>query len=45
VHVDPIKPTLEASGAQRMKLQYDALVSSFAFEFNLRRYSKAALAS
>ena len=28
-----------------MKLQYDELLSSFAFKFNLRRYIKAAVAA
>jgi hypothetical protein len=38
VQVDPIKPTLKASGAKRLKLEYDELLSSFGFKFNLRRY-------
>jgi hypothetical protein len=40
VQVDPIKPTLKASGAKRLKLKYDEPLSNVAFEFNLRRYSK-----
>jgi len=39
VQVDPIKPTFKAPGAKRLKLQYDKLLSSFAFKFNLRCYS------
>jgi hypothetical protein len=41
VHVDPIKPTLKAPGAQRLKLQDYEVVSSFAFNYNLRRYKLA----
>jgi len=39
VQVDPIKPTLKAPGTKRLKLEYYKLLSSFAFKFNLRRYS------
>ena len=39
VQVDPLKPTLKAPGCERLKLRYDELLSSFAFNFNLRRYS------
>ena len=39
VQVDPIKPTLKAPGTKRLKLEYDELLSSFAFSFNLRRFS------
>jgi hypothetical protein len=38
VEVDPIKPTLKAPGTKCLKLNYDGLLSSFAFKFNLRRY-------
>jgi hypothetical protein len=38
VQVDPIKPTLKAPGTKRLKLNYDELLSNFAFKFNLRRY-------
>jgi hypothetical protein len=38
VQVDPIKPKLKAPGTKRLKLEYDELLSSFAFKFNLRRY-------
>ena len=43
MHVEPIKPTLKASGTKRLKLQYDELVSSFPFKFNLRRYTMAVI--
>jgi hypothetical protein len=36
-----MKPTLRAPGTKRSKLKYDILLSSFAFNLNLRRYSKA----
>jgi len=38
VQVDPIKPTLKAPVNKRLKLEYDELLSRFAFKFNLRRY-------
>ena len=36
-----MKPTLKAPGNQRLKLNYNELLSSFAFNFNLRRYTTA----
>jgi hypothetical protein len=39
VQVDPVKPTLKATGYERLKLNCDDLLSSFAFKFDLRRYS------
>ena len=39
VQVDPIKPKLKPPGTKRLKLNCDILVSSSAFEFNLRRYT------
>jgi len=39
VQVDPINPTLKALGTKRLKLKYDGLLSSFAFNFVLRRYT------
>ena len=39
VQVDPMKPTFKAPGSNRLKLNYDQLLSNFAFSFNLRRYS------
>ena len=43
MHVDPIKPTLKAPGTMRLKLKYGKLLSSFAFRFNLRRYTEGVL--
>jgi len=37
-HVGPIKPTLQAPGTKRLKLNRDKPLSKFAFNFNLRRY-------
>ena len=39
VQVAPVKPTSKAPGTKRLKLEYDELLSSFAFNFNLRRYN------
>jgi hypothetical protein len=33
-----MKPTLKAPGTKRLKLNYDAPLPSFAFNFNLRCY-------
>ena len=44
MQVDPIKPTLKAPGTKRLKLEYDGLLSNFAFKFNLRRYTQGLLA-
>ena len=41
MQVDPIKPTLKAPGIDRLKLNYDKLLSNFAFKFNLRCYTEA----
>jgi len=38
VQVGPIKPTLKSPGTKRLKLEFDKLLSSFDFSFNLRRY-------
>ena len=38
VQVDPIKPTLTAPGTKRLKMEFDDLLSSLGFKFNLRRY-------
>jgi len=35
-----MKPTLKVPGTKRLKLEYDGLLSNFAFKFNLRRYSE-----
>ena len=40
--VDPIKPTLKAPGTKRLKLKCHRLLSSFAFNFNLRHQSSCA---
>ena len=40
MQVDPIKPTLKPPGMKRLKLKHDGLLSSFAFKFNLRRYTE-----
>jgi hypothetical protein len=42
VRVDPIKPTLKAPGTMRLTLKHGKLLSSFAFNFNLHRYSSVA---
>jgi len=39
VQVDPIKPSLKASGCERLKPTCDDLLSNFAFKSNLRRYN------
>ena len=39
MQVDPIKPILKAPGTKHLKLEYDHLLSSFAFNFNLCRYT------
>jgi len=41
VQVDPMKPTLQAPGSNCLKLKCDKLLSSFAFNSNLCRYSTA----
>ena len=41
MQLDPIKPTLKAPGSKRLKLHYDASLSTFAFRFNLRRHKAA----
>ena len=41
VQVDPIKLVLKEPGTVRLKLCHGKLLSSFAFESNLRRYTKA----
>ena len=38
--VDPVKPKLEPPGTKRLKLNFDTLLSTSAFKFNLRRYIK-----
>ena len=40
MQVDPIKPKLKPPGTKRLKLKCDVLLSTSAFKFNLRRYTK-----
>jgi hypothetical protein len=44
VQVDPTKPKLKPPGIERLKLLCDQLLSSFAFRFNLRRYTMVGFA-
>jgi len=37
---EPMKPVLKAPGSKRLKPKYDEPLSSFAFNFNLRRYTR-----
>ena len=39
MQVDPIKPTLKAPGTERLKLEYEDLLSIFGVKSNLRRYT------
>ena len=41
MQVEPLKSKLKATGAERLKLKHDDLLSRFAFKFNLRRYNMA----
>ena len=41
VQVDHTKPTSKASRSKPLRLKYDKLLSRFASDFNLRRYTKA----
>ena len=41
MQVDPIKPMLKPPGTKRLKLKYGKLLSKFAFNFNLRRFTPA----
>jgi len=42
VQGDPIKPAWKAPGSKRLKLNHDEVLSSSAFNFNLRRYNECA---
>jgi len=42
VQVDPIKPKLKPPGTKRLNLKCDALLSTSAFKFNLRRFNPEA---
>ena len=39
VQLDPVKPTLKAPGTRRLTLKSYKLLSTFAFNFNLRRFT------
>ena len=39
VQVDPMKPNLKPPGTKRLKLNCGILLSTYAFKFNLRRYT------
>jgi hypothetical protein len=39
VQVEPLKHVLKPPGAKRPKLKCDILLSTYAFNFNLRRYN------
>jgi len=39
-----MKPTLKAPGMRRLKPKYEKLLSSFAFNVNLRRYTEVVVA-
>jgi hypothetical protein len=41
VQFDPLKTTLKLTGTERLEPNPDELHSSFAFDFNLRRYITA----
>jgi hypothetical protein len=43
MQVDPIKPTLQASGIKFLKPRYGKPLSQYAFKFKLRRYKKAGV--
>ena len=40
MQVDPMKPKLKPPGTKRLRLKCDILLSTSAFKFNLRRYTK-----
>jgi len=41
VQVDPITSTLNAPGITFLKLEHDEPLSTFAFDFNLRRFDES----
>ena len=45
MQVDSIKPKLKPPGTKRLKLNCETLLSTSAFNFNLRRYNKASVAA
>jgi hypothetical protein len=40
VHVENMKPVLKAPGIRRLNNNYDGLLSTFAFNYNLRLYNE-----
>jgi hypothetical protein len=44
VQLEPMKSNLKAPGTKRLKLKYHILLSTVAFNFNMRRYVKYVLA-
>ena len=40
MQVHPIEPTLKTPGTERLKLENEQLLSNFAFNFNLRRFTE-----
>ena len=44
MQVQPMKSKSKAPGTKLFKLEYDNLLSIFAFNFNLRRFNKAVQA-
>ena len=45
MQVDPIKPTFKAPEIKLFKVKHGGPLSIFAFDFNLRRFSKESLSS
>ena len=45
VQVEPMTSMLKAPGTKRLKLKYDKLLSSVAFNWNLRRYISGAIST
>jgi hypothetical protein len=45
VQVDPVKSKMKPPGTKRLKLNCDILLSTFAFQVSLRRYTTAAAAA
>jgi len=41
VRFEPMKPTSKPPGTKRLKVKYDTVLSTFAFNFKLRRYIEA----
>jgi hypothetical protein len=43
VQIEPMKPTLKAPGTKHLKPKGDEQLSSFAFDFYLRRYNSGTV--